>query len=128
MKPGVKLTILGILTELAGFGVIPLTERAESGSSLYTLGVIVAVTLMIVGLTILLLGIYATQHPYSKLPVKKVIVCTLIMLATLPLCVLFASWASNATGWAPVGNEVLSGIFPACIGIIVCIWYWNRKS
>ena len=127
MKTGAKLCIVGILIDLAGFGMIPLTERAKS-TGLYTLGVIAAVALMVIGLVVMLLGFYALQHPYSALPVKKVIVCALIMLATLPLCVLFASWASNATGWVPVGNEALSGAFPACIGVAICIWYWNRKK
>ncbi len=123
MRTGNKLILTGIGIGLLGavFGyLLYRTDKSVYGFLMLALLLLAAI--------VMALGLYAEQHPGRALPVKKVLVCTLILAAGAVLTGLIGSDIvsfGSTGGWTPVGNE-LTGFLPLLAAVVVCIWYWQR--
>ena len=124
MKPGLKLYLAALPVAAVGVGGMLLMQDTPYRTHF---GILMLVCL-IVAVVLMALGMYAMEHPYGKLPVKKVLVCTGIMLLAVVLSGVFAALMPEPSGWKPVGNDAMEIAFPLALGVIACLWYWNKAK
>lgn len=124
MKPGTKLFLAGVPVAAVGVGGMLLMQDTEYR----TLFGILLLVCLIAAVILMGLGMYATEHPNKKLPVKKILVCTGIMLLAAVLAGVFTAILPEPSGWVPVGSDAMEIAFPLCLGVIACLWYWNKAK
>ena len=116
--------IAGAVVELIGFILLYIGYKNGNDPFSYA-----GVTLALGGGIVLWIADYIDKHgSLGTFPIKKVLVCAAMLFAGIMVGVLFASAASNATGWVPVGNEFISAAIPICLSIAACIWYWQNHD
>ena len=62
----------------------------------------------------------------KNIPMKKVIVCGLIVLAGTALTGVVAGVLPQMNGWTPVGFELVVCAFPLLVSIGIAISWWNK--
>ena len=68
---------------------------------------------------------YLDKHRGEPLPIKKLLVCAAIMAVGILITALILGAASQASGWTPVGYEVIMPMIPIILSIAACVWYWQ---
>lgn len=117
-QPDPLLTLVSTAFMLLGFGLLIYINNNGSSPLLIVL-LVVSFVCDVVFLTL------AFPH-FGRLPLKKIFVCALILLAGAVLTGAAAVLFSETSGWTPVGYSALMGGLPLLISIAVCLWYWGK--
>ena len=132
IRPVSRLEVIGTLAgagiEALGFASIPLTEKLGLSEPLR---VGICLFLALIGVVVILFTSFVGQG--KAFPLKKILVCALILVVGTVLAGLLAAVAgsdgtafvSGGFGWLPVSSGVMTVAIPLVISIAVCIWYWE---
>ena len=116
-------TVITAICELTGF-ILMVVGNEIGEDILFYVGAALAFG---VGL-VFAIFLFIDTHAGEPLPIKKVLVCGIFLIAGAALAGLFVGVYTEPSGWTPVGYEILMASLPIILSILACVWYCENHD